>query len=243
MLFDLLSTDMYASYNVKVAQVIGLHSAIYLNELININRKAIQKNKLNNNKFTIDRKYITERTTLEEDEQKIIEGKLLKVNILEKDPLDENKLSINITNLTNILSAEDNNLLQKVTKLTKVKTLNPPGSKITQRQKERDALKNYISTGVSELDEAFIGWIDGVYANPKGFLSKRAITIFQNRLNEYTNGNIEIALKILDVATINGYRVCDWAIDAFEREYKKSLKVSPTVTTPIQRTALSNETF
>ena len=45
-LFDLLSTDMYVSYNVKLAQVLDLQSAIYISELININRKAIEKNKL-----------------------------------------------------------------------------------------------------------------------------------------------------------------------------------------------------
>ena len=40
MLIDLLSTDNLANYNIKIAQVMGLHSAIYINELINISNKA-----------------------------------------------------------------------------------------------------------------------------------------------------------------------------------------------------------
>ena len=57
MLIDLLATDNQASYNIKIAQVMGLHTAIYINELINISNKATQKNKLIADKFFIlDRK-------------------------------------------------------------------------------------------------------------------------------------------------------------------------------------------
>ena len=69
MLIDLLSTDNLANYNVKIAQVMGLHSAIYINELINISNKATQKNKLVSDKyFILDRKYITKRTNLSVEE-------------------------------------------------------------------------------------------------------------------------------------------------------------------------------
>ena len=46
MLLDLLSTDNLVNYNVKIAQIMGLHTAIYINELINISNKAIKKKKL-----------------------------------------------------------------------------------------------------------------------------------------------------------------------------------------------------
>ena len=50
MLFDMLSTDMYVSFNCKLAQRIGLHTAIYVTELLNISRKAYLKGKLYNEK-------------------------------------------------------------------------------------------------------------------------------------------------------------------------------------------------
>ena len=59
MLLDLLSLDNYVSYNIKVAEILGLHAAIYLSELMNINDKAIRKSKTKDNFFTVDRKYIT----------------------------------------------------------------------------------------------------------------------------------------------------------------------------------------
>ena len=53
MLIDLLSNANLVSYNYKVAQLFGLHTAIYLAELLNINDKAIKKNKLSEGYFAI----------------------------------------------------------------------------------------------------------------------------------------------------------------------------------------------
>ena len=65
MLIDLLSTSNYVSYNIRLAELLGLHAAIYLSELMNINDKAIRKNKLNDNYFKLKREYITSRTTFD----------------------------------------------------------------------------------------------------------------------------------------------------------------------------------
>ena len=46
MLLDLLSSSNQLSFNIKVAQLVGLHSAVYLSELMAINEKAIRKNKI-----------------------------------------------------------------------------------------------------------------------------------------------------------------------------------------------------
>ena len=40
MLIDLIRTDNYVSFNVQLAHIVGLHAAIYLSELLNINSKA-----------------------------------------------------------------------------------------------------------------------------------------------------------------------------------------------------------
>ena len=72
MLIELLSMSNYAHFNVKLAQILGLHQAIYLALIMDINEKAIRKSKIDKDFFTIDRKYITSRTTLSEQEQRDI---------------------------------------------------------------------------------------------------------------------------------------------------------------------------
>ena len=84
MLIDLINTSNYVSYNIKLAQLLGLKEAIYLSELLNINDKAIRKNKINNNYFDIDRKYLETRTTLNVSEQDKIEKTLIKLKIIKK---------------------------------------------------------------------------------------------------------------------------------------------------------------
>ena len=80
MILDLLSTDMYISFNIKLAHRIGLQAAIYLGELLNINKKAIQKEKIiDGNFFKLNRDYIEQRTTLQKQEQKELD-KLYKCN-------------------------------------------------------------------------------------------------------------------------------------------------------------------
>ena len=62
---------MYVSYNVRLAHILDLPTAVYVSELININRKAIEKEKLKGDGFfKLDRNYIELRTTLKKEEQK-----------------------------------------------------------------------------------------------------------------------------------------------------------------------------
>ena len=65
MLINLISSSNYQSYNVIIAKALGLETAVYLNALIEINEKAIRKNKLVDEHFLIDRNYILERTNID----------------------------------------------------------------------------------------------------------------------------------------------------------------------------------
>src|SRR5574344_1314826 len=105
MLLDLLSMDNYASYNIKVAQIFGLHPAIYLNELLNINEKAVRKSKITGEAtFTIDRAYIEKRTTLTRAEQLEIDETFKEIGLLKVDESNQNMMSLDITTLTSIMS-------------------------------------------------------------------------------------------------------------------------------------------
>lgn len=244
MLIDLLCTDNYVSYNVKLAHLLGLNTSIYLTELLNINTKAIQKQKMTDDFFTVDRKYITLRTTMSIDEQKRIEDQLLEIGILNRSDVKDSTMSLNITLLTSLLMSTDEKLIEKIKKIS-VKSKNNSEGKITKRQAQANALKQYIKCENQELKQAYLDWIDGVYANPNGFLSKRSIEIFQKTIDDFSQRNLDLALQIITIATVNGYRDATWAINLYMKEHNISYRIpaaSVTVNTP-QKIAVSEEVF
>lgn len=251
MLLDLLCTDNYMSFNIKVANTMGLHAAIYINELLNISRKAEKKATFTPDGFMlVDRKYITSRTTLSVEEQSVLDRKIQGVGVIELKEDNPDCLRVHIDTLANIVASDEARLLQRVSKITAVKKTSP-GAGISARQRNIQALKNCIRCSNTELLEAYWDWIDGVYANPKGFLSKKAIEIFQRGLDDFAKGDLDLALKVLEIATVNGFRCVEWAIEKFQREYAKDFYSQfvqpatpiPDVKAPVRNTQVSEEIF
>lgn len=239
MLIELLSTSNYVSYNVKLADLLGLHAAIYISELMNINDKAIRKNKLNDNYFKLKREYITSRTTFSEKEQLEIEKNLLKLGILEKGK-DENDLSLNITTLTTLLMSTDEQLIDNVKKLTKIKNRS---GKATKAEAIKTELKNNITVTNDELYNAYCNWIEAVY-DKEGWMSKQAVISAQATVDDFSKRDLDVALRLLEIASINGYRDIQWAINVYQKEHKVSYKMVPTTHNVVTRsTELSNEVF
>lgn len=221
MILDLLATSNNVSYNIKLAQLLGLHTAIYLSELLNINTKAIKKDKVTDSFFTIDRKYLESRTTFDLVEQERIERQLLELNILHKTDND-NSISLDIPYLTSLLSTDDEKILSNIKLITKKSTSKRT---FTKRELECMEMKKYIVTNNSTLRKAYEDWIDGVYANPKGFLSKKAVELAQTSISSYCNGNLNMAIDILNIATVGGYREMQWAIDRYKQNYNPSYRI------------------
>ncbi len=221
MLADLIATDNYLNFNIKLANLIGLHAAVYVAELTNIYTKAYSKKKLDDkNNFIVDRSYIKQRTTLEIAEQKEIDKSLINLDLLKVDKGNVDKLNFDFNRLASIVTSEDINLINNVKDLTNTK--NNGGKKQTQRQVVINKLKSIASHPNEELDQAYKDWVDGVYANPKGFLSNRSIKIFMQSVDDYAKGDLDLALKIIEIATVNGYRECQWAINVFEKDFKRA---------------------
>lgn len=232
MLIELLSTSNYVSYNIKLAEILGLHTAIYLSELMNINAKAIRKDKLDENKFTLQRDYIKSRTTLDENEQIDIENKLLKMGILEKGD-NPNDMSVNINVLTTLAMSQDESLINNCKKIASTKS---------KRQSKEDSIKNAmklcIQTNNKELREAYYLWIDAVY-DRQGWLSKAAVMEAQSTIDKYSNRNLDIALNVLKIAAMNGYRDINWAINKMP-QYNSPASFDTPKSSPKQ---LSTEVF
>ena len=217
MLIDLLSTSNYISFNIKVAEIIGLHSAIYISELMNINDKAIRKNKTEENCFILDRNYLQKRTTLKEEEQIEIEKTLSKIGILSKPKEKDNCVCLNINVLTSLLVSGDEKLIGDIKDLSKIKKDN----KQTKAAKIKEALIDNIITTNEELRQAYIEWIDAVYAK-QGWMSNKSVTVAQRTVDEFCNRNLDLALKLIEIATVNAYRDMTWAINKYNSDLKNN---------------------
>ena len=161
MLIDLISQANYNSYNISLASVIGLHPAIYVNTLLSINYKAINKQKLTQNEyFCVDRNYIKSVTTFEIQEQESIEKLLIELGILKKqESSDNNSLYLDVSVLTSIMMNENETLISDIKKLSAKKSKTKTKADIIKLE-----LQGYVETVNPELREAYYDWIDSVYA-------------------------------------------------------------------------------
>lgn len=237
MLFELLATDMYVSYNVKLAKTLGLTSAIYLSELININRKAIEKNKIKDGYFKINREYIEDRTTINKADQKDLDKLLSEVKAIS---IGENSdmLKVDMDVLTSLILGDQ-----------KIVAELPNSSKRGRPTKQEiivRALKANIETNNPELKKAYEDWIDAVNAK-NGWMTKVHVLEGQKVIDTYTNKDLDMALEIVKIATLGGYRDMNWATAEFEKKYKKEFnsKYSDPVSNPVQkpRLRMSEEVF
>lgn len=220
MLLDIFDNDNSISINYKTIQIFGLTTAVYLTELINIFKKASRKNKLiNEDYFKVDRKYISNILSLSIEEQLACDLNLIKTGLLKKSSDNPDVLKIDSKLYLSLLASEDIKLYEDIKKQMKVKR--PKGSKESQRQHLINGLKDSIECSNYELLTALRDWVEGVYSRPTGFLSKSAIKIFQDTLNNYTKGDLDLALRIVQIATVQGYRDCQWAINMLEESERR----------------------
>lgn len=243
MLIELLSSSNYVNFNIKLAQILGLKPAIYLSQIMDINEKAIRKNKIDNNYFTIDRKYIEGRTTLTKDEQVAIEKDLLDIGILEKSTDKRNTICLNITMLTSIMMTPDEDLLKDISNLSKGK------KKKTKSEVIEENLRDNVLTTNNELREAYYEWIESVITK-KGMMTKAAVIHAQPTLDKFCNRNLDVALKVLEIASIHGYEDINWAINSYNKEFKVGYTIPPapvkpktTSFTPCPRSRIGDEVF
>lgn len=230
MLFDMLSTDMYVSFNCKLAHRIGLHASIYVTELLNINRKAFIKNKLTvDGFFKIDRNYVEQRTTLSKKEQKELDEILVNLNILEVSPNSKDILKLDIDALTGVMLDDRKTIEAKIKPIVKRK-------RVTKKEEITIALKAKIETDNPELKQAYEEWVDAVMDH-QGWMASASVVEGQKIIDRYTQKDLDLALEIIKMATINGWRDMTWAIDKFEREYKKRYQAPQNLqaNTPIER--------
>ena len=238
MLIDLISLSNYGYYNIQVANILGLETAVYLGILLDINSKAIRKNKVEDNFFTVDRDYITSRTTLSVTKQKEIEKILSDVGVLCLSKKNEDSFNISISALYTIVGSDDNTDLIKDVK----KIVSRKANTRSKADAIKDALKENVVTSNKELREAYYDWIDSVYAK-QGWMSKKSVVSAQTLVDDYSKHNLDIALKIVEIASINGYRDMEWALNTYKQNYNVKYKVEQKSTVNVTKPVVGDVGF
>ena len=232
MLINLLSLNNYNQFNIELARTIGLHEAIYFNELININDKAVRKDKLVDGYFRVDREYITQRTTLSASEQQEIDKELEICNLISCGT-EKDLIQVNLDKLTTMLMGGNESVLKGFVKEVKNK------KKETKADIIRQQLKKNIKTTNEELYNAYCEWIDSV-SMKRGYMDKKAVLEGEKTVDQYCNHDLDKALKIISIATINSYIDMNWAINVFKKDYISAFNKAPVIQNVQQ---LSKEVF
>jgi len=233
MLIDIVSDDSYKRFNIKSAEIFGLKGAVYIERLLCIIRKAVRKGKINDGFIKVDRKYIVEETTLSKDEQYDLDSKLEQFNLIEKE--DKDTLRLDISLYMSILNGE-------------LFELSDISDKFRSRKDKKNVkinviienLKNSITYTIIEMKSAMENYIESIVNSGKS-LTTQSLLLFQQDLDNYSNGDISIALEIIKLATIYNYVICYWAISVYERQHNVKSDVRTTTQTRVDK--LSDKIF
>lgn len=208
MLNELLSQSSYQSYNIKLANVIGLHEAIYFNILTEMYDTAYKNNSLNSGCITIDRDIIKKLTTFDKREQGTLEKQLLNLGLISYGVLDT-LIKVNYDTLVSMFTEKNESITQDLSKARKVANKEAKAESILAKVKKHINI-NYPA----ELQLAYSDWLETL-SEKNNFVSKQALFNAENTVDKFANGNINVALEVIRIASAHGWIDMDWAINNY----------------------------
>ena len=84
----------------------------------------------------------------------------------------------------------------------------------------RQNLKKAIIESDEEVKTAYHTWIDAIMEG-KNYLTKPAVEIFYKTVSEFSNLK-QVRLKLIEIATVHGYKDATWAINIFNKDNKST---------------------
>ena len=138
------------------------------------------------------------------------------------------------------MMSPDEQLIDKAKKKRKRST---SAAKATKDDKIKASLKSHLKVQNTELREAYECWIDTIY-DKQGWMSVKCVTVAETVVDDFSNHNLDIALKLLEIASVHGYRDIQWAINKYNQEFRVSYSTSPEVRKVVTNNSqLSSEVF
>lgn len=210
-----------ASYNVRVAKILGVCSAAFLtclnNELLYQQRQLDPSKR--NDILSMTRSEIYETAGLDDVKQVEVEAALTACGIICVKPFknvqNKNYYSIDFAQLEKIITAvKPEDVLASATAKQFIK---PPSVKpMSKHQMHIASLKKRLKHDDQIILQYLYDWVDSVYANPKGFLSISSVDIAVQELKAYADGDQEKQIGVLKIAIKGGLRDLTWAIQQYE---------------------------
>ena len=231
MLVDLLSSSNLITFNIKVAEVFGLHAAIYISELMAINEKAIRKEKFelidDKQYFTISRKYITERTTLSNAEQKEIDKQLAEVGILTFKPATTDTVYFDINLLSVLLGADlDKSVMENISKIAKKKT--SAEKQADKLQGEIIAAQKAVKTTIPELRSLYYEMIESIVGR-YNYIKPAVIKQLEMQVDTFADHDLDVAIELVSYNVKKGYNDMQYAIQDYIAKHPKAFKSKEVV--------------
>ena len=206
-------------YSPKIAQLLGLNAAIYLDIINEIYGKATKKQALDPEGYcTLDRDYIQMQTTLTVDQQLNCDVVLEQMGIVDRNFLNSDSIKVDKAKYGSILFGTDIKALQDDAKKTKV-----------GREQQKENKKIFQAVGVKktiiesdpDIKAKLCDLVDASFASKYRPLNKQSVKVFQDTIDRYTPDK-NVKIKIIEIAISNGYTDPSWAINAFERDFKRT---------------------
>jgi hypothetical protein len=218
---DILSTTYgQTTFNIKLAHIVGLKTALYWSVLVDALFQAKKKNKVSEDGyFVLDRKYVYAMTTLTTPEQKECEKILTSLGYLENGT-KTNSIRVDVGGIVKLITDDDEKQIEQIKNLvSKIVDVDKDAQKAEGISKN---LKSRITETDLDIAEALYGWVDSLEGKANG----KTVEIFQAELNKYTRDK-KVKLELIRRATVMGYRDISWVINAYEREVGKTSNSKP----------------
>lgn len=237
MLLEVLNSNNTINVNKKMLHVFGTDTAIYLSVLLYIYSKAIKKDKLElGNYIRVNRDYVRKETSLPVSKQLACDAELVGCEVITKPVFENDLVSIDVEMLTGIVTELNKNELKVIKDKVKEASEEYKKSKSSKTRKYAfDLLCSYIMYNKDECPELYNAVANWIKALGRKFgyvaVTKQLIDDFENGLNKYTDGYLDVALEIIEIATTFLYRDVNWAINKYEKNHNiKTNTNTPRVT-------------
>lgn len=213
MLIELINRNNYQSYNVSIAKMFNVNTAIYLNTLLSMQNRAFDNDY---EYFSIDRQYVESKTALVEDEQILCEKLLIDSGILAE---SKESYKVNIDVITSLFLADNEQLKTDLDKLRRSANKKSNKDFILANVKKR-INENYPE----QIKNAYCDWLNMVNAK-FNFVSNQLIDSAQSAVDRTANGLTEVAVNIINFATAQGWKDMEFAAKEYTERYgTKSLR-------------------
>lgn len=226
MFLDILGNNI--TINKRLANLVGLKTALYTSELIDLYSSAFKQGLLDEEHYMMkpDQDIVTTDTTLDATDQAKAMANLLAANLVEA---DDEKIRIRSDRIVALITSNDTEALTQILEDTKA-------DKETQKKSKEDFIKEAVKKSIKEdnkeVRNALCNWVDTMYS-VKHPISKSAAHLFVSTINEYTKDPVA-KLRIVEIAIMKSYVDAKWAVELYNKEQTKSIS-SRLPTTPATR--------